>query len=180
EDDTQLLSLDGISGVRPPRAPTRTDTVWLDEVTAGLLGAEFSVEVGAAGLELTGERPAKDTQVRTLLGKPTPCVGRERELEQLDALLAQAESDSVARAVLVTAPAGVGKSRVRYEWLDRVASRDPPVQIWSCRADPMSAGSPLRHAHAAAAAGGGHRSVRAARDEPRAPARAPVAPPPRR
>ena len=145
EDATEVFSEDGRSGarIRIEAAKPRTDTVWLDEVTAGLLGAEFSVEGGVAGLELTGEHAAAEVQVRTLLGKPTPCVGRERELAQLDALLAQVVSDPVARAILVTAPAGVGKSRVRYEWLERVAASDPPVQIWSCRADPMGAGSPF-------------------------------------
>ena len=145
DDETEVFSEDGASsaGRRQPAPPARRDTVWLDEVTAGLLGVEFSVEGGAAGLELTGEHAAAEVQVRTLLGKPTPCVGRERELAQLDALLEQVQSDPVARAVLVTAPAGVGKSRVRYEWLERVASKDPPVQVWSCRADPMGAGSPF-------------------------------------
>ncbi|HEX7601371.1 MAG TPA: AAA family ATPase [Polyangiaceae bacterium] len=145
EDDIEIFPKDGASGARTHRdaTPPHGDTVWLDEVTAGLLGAEFSVVGRASGLELTGERPAAEVQVRTLLGRPTPCVGRERELAQLDALLAQVESDPVARAVLVTAPAGVGKSRVRYEWLERVASRPSRVQIWNCRADPTSAGSPF-------------------------------------
>ncbi len=115
-------------------------SVWLDETTAGLLGPSFVVRATAGGLDLEGER-ATDMVVRTLLGKPTPCVGRDRELSFLDATLAECESDDVARAVIVTAPAGVGKSRLRYEWLRKLAERG--VEVWSARANPMTAGAPF-------------------------------------
>jgi tetratricopeptide (TPR) repeat protein len=114
--------------------------VWLDETTAGLLGPAFIVRGTAAGIELVGERPT-DMRVRTLLGKPTPCVGRDRDLAFLDATLAECQSDDVARCVLVTAPAGVGKSRLRYEWLRKLAERG--VEVWSARADPMTIGAPF-------------------------------------
>ena len=45
---------------------------------------------------------------RRLLGKPTTCVGRERELRALEDLLDECASEDVARVVLVTAGAGVG------------------------------------------------------------------------
>ncbi|HEY1954653.1 MAG TPA: protein kinase [Polyangiaceae bacterium] len=119
-----------------------TRHVWIDETTAGLLGPSFVVHAAAGGLELAGERQA-DMQVRTLLGKPTPCVGRDRELAFLDATLAECESDEVARAVILTGPAGVGKSRVRYEWLRKLAERHAPAEVWSARADAMTAGAPF-------------------------------------
>ena len=53
---------------------------------------------------------------RTLLGKPTPCVGRDKELGLLEGTLRECVSDSVARAVVVTGPAGQGKSRLRREF----------------------------------------------------------------
>ncbi len=114
-------------------------SVWLDETTAGLLGPTFVVRGTEAGIELVSERPS-DMRVRTLLGKPTPCVGRDRDLAFLDATLAECASDEVARAVLVTAPAGIGKSRLRYEWLRRLA--DQHIEVWSARADPMTMGAP--------------------------------------
>ena len=83
------------------------NAVAIDDTTAGLLGPTFVVQASSAGLALEAER-AETMQVRTLLGKPTPCVGRDRELAFLDATLAECESDDVARSVLVTGPAGVG------------------------------------------------------------------------
>jgi len=117
-----------------------TDGVWLDETTAGLLGPSFVVRGTASGIELVSERPA-DMRVRTLLGKPTPCVGRDRDLAFLDATLAECQSDDVAHCVLVVAAAGVGKSRLRYEWLRMLAERG--VEVWSARADPMTIGAPF-------------------------------------
>jgi tetratricopeptide (TPR) repeat protein len=116
------------------------NAVAIDDTTAGLLGPTFVVQASAAGLALEAER-AETMQVRTLLGKPTPCVGRDRELAFLDATLAECESDDVARCVLVTGPAGVGKSRLRYEWLRKIESRN--VEVWTARADPMTAGAPF-------------------------------------
>src|SRR5262249_52329475 len=81
----------------------------IDEVTAGLLDARFDVGGGAEGLELRGEREVVETS-RSLLGKPTPCVGRERELASLMSLFEQAVSEPVARAALVIADFGMGKS----------------------------------------------------------------------
>src|SRR5580704_8289366 len=97
-----LIAKPGFGGVR------------LDEVTAGLLGPGFEVRGDALGLTLTGERA--DAPVgRTLLGKPTPCVGRERELTLLAGLLGECEEEPAARAAVVLGAAGVGKSRLRDE-----------------------------------------------------------------
>src|SRR5205085_953988 len=77
------------------------------------------------------------------LGKPTPCVGRERELVMLEGSFAECVADDVARCVLVTAPAGVGKSRLRYELLRTLRHRGDPHEVWTTRGDPMRAGSPF-------------------------------------
>ncbi|HSQ66109.1 MAG TPA: protein kinase [Polyangiaceae bacterium] len=119
------------------------DGVWVDAVTAGLLGTEFSVEPGDDGGWLVAGGGARAPGMRTLLGKRTPCVGRDRELGNLDALFAECEQDSVARALLVLAPAGAGKSRLRHEWLSRVARRVPAPQTWQARAEPMTTDSPF-------------------------------------
>jgi tetratricopeptide (TPR) repeat protein len=129
-----------VARVVAPRAGDERRAVWIDETTAGLLGPTFAVRATAVGLELVGERKA-DMQVRTLLGKPTPCVGRDRELAFLDATLAECEADDVARAVVVLGPAGMGKSRLRYEWMRRLGERG--VEVWTARADPMTAGAPF-------------------------------------
>ncbi len=119
--------------------------IHIDEVTAGLLDARFVVKgegASARGLELVEEQAAADAN-RMLLGKPTPCVGRERELVMVEGVFAECVADDVARAVLVTAPAGVGKSRLRYEVLRTLQHRGDPHAVWTSRGDPMRAGSPF-------------------------------------
>jgi tetratricopeptide (TPR) repeat protein len=116
--------------------------VRIDETTAGLLDARFEVRSDAAGLTLHGERGA-DVPQRLLLGRASPFVGRARELATLGALLDECAQDSVARAVLVTGPPGVGKSRLRFEFLRGVRARGD-VQVWLALADPLTSQSPFQ------------------------------------
>jgi tetratricopeptide (TPR) repeat protein len=138
----------------------------IDDVTARLLDGRFDVSGDAAVLFLHGWR--EHEAARTLLGRPTPFVGRDVEIDLLSGIFGQCISEPVARAVLVTSPAGMGKSRLRHEFLfevvrqiemgaepgansppstGREASSPPmdaargPVEIWMARGDPMSAGS---------------------------------------
>jgi hypothetical protein len=106
----------------------------VDDVTAGLLGTRFEVHS-----VLVARRRDVDAS-RTLLGKATPFVGRDKELGLLDATLRECIDDSVARAVLVTGPAGQGKSRLRHELVDRARTRSD-VRVLIARADPVGAGS---------------------------------------
>ncbi|MGK4003969.1 protein kinase [Sorangium sp. So ce1036] len=123
-----------------PRAPAAADAVRLDEVTAGLLGSRFSVTRDRDGIRLHGEREALAT-TPPLLGKPTPCVGRDRELALLEAAFSHCVDESTPSAVLVTAPAGAGKSRLRTELIRRLRDRGEDMEVWIGRGDPMSAGS---------------------------------------
>ncbi|HEY4179726.1 MAG TPA: protein kinase [Kofleriaceae bacterium] len=116
--------------------------VRIDDVTAGLLDTRFEIRREGTDLELLRERDERDAQ-RTLLGKPTPCVGRDREINTLLGLYDESASESVARVVLITGPAGIGKSRVRYELLRRLAERTDPPDVWIGRGDPLRAGSPF-------------------------------------
>ncbi|AKF10162.1 serine/threonine-protein kinase PknK [Sandaracinus amylolyticus] len=116
--------------------------VRIDEVTASLLDGRFSVH----GRMLTGAR-AFAGESRRLLGKPTPCVGREREMAYLESTFASCVAEREARAVVLVAPAGIGKSRLRRELVARITARDEPVTVLTSRCDPLYAGSPL---HAAA------------------------------
>ncbi|HEX2573146.1 MAG TPA: protein kinase, partial [Polyangia bacterium] len=121
--------------------PAASDRIRLDAITAGLLGAVFEVEEDPEGPRLHGARKRDGT--RTLLGKRTTCVGRERELAMLAGLYEECVSEPVARAVLVTAPAGIGKSRLRYEFLQQIEHHREPPFVWMARGDPMQSGSPL-------------------------------------
>mgnify|MGYP005852657035 CR=1 FL=1 len=123
-------------------AAARRLPIHVDEVTAGLLDSRFTVRSEGGSLDLVGEQAAVDAG-RMLLGKVTPCVGRERELVVLEGVFAECVADDVARAVLVTAPAGVGKSRLRYELLRMLRHRGDPHEVWMSRGDPMRAGSPF-------------------------------------
>ena len=115
--------------------------VFLDETTAGLLDMRFDVGGDDRGLFIRGLRE-RDAKPRTLLGKPTPFVGRERELSTLIGIFEECIDEPVARAVLVTGSAGAGKSRMAAELLRRIAEV-PGVETWLGRGDPMSEGSPF-------------------------------------
>jgi eukaryotic-like serine/threonine-protein kinase len=120
-----------------------TEFVQLDRPSANLLdGAGFDVGSDEHGSFLRGEVESIGTR-RTLLGKPTPCVGRDRELVTLDALFTECVEEPVARAVLILGPVGIGKSRVRYEFLQRVKSRAEDVEILTARGDSLRAGAPF-------------------------------------
>jgi hypothetical protein len=100
---------------------TAPGAIRVDEGIAGLVGATFDLGGDAEGLLLAGERAGEGK--RTLLGKPTPFVGRERELYTLEAIFDEVAGEQVARAVVVTAPAGLGKSRLRLELLRKLRQR---------------------------------------------------------
>jgi tetratricopeptide (TPR) repeat protein len=112
----------------------------IDEVTAGLIGPRFEVVHDARGPVLVAERPA-DAE-RTLLGRPAPFVGRNREVAVLSATFDEALEQSVARALLVTGPAGAGKSRLVREFL-RGLDAHGRAGVWPAAGDPVRPGSPL-------------------------------------
>jgi tetratricopeptide (TPR) repeat protein len=114
----------------------------LDETTAGLLDMRFDVGGDARGLVLRGRREIV-SNARTLLGKPTRCVGRDRELSSLEALFEECTSEPVARPVLVSGPPGVGKSRLAHEFVRHVRERKEPAEVWIAHGDPMSEGAPF-------------------------------------
>jgi tetratricopeptide (TPR) repeat protein len=116
--------------------------VAMDDTTAALLDAGFDWRQGAAGPELWGERAPAEA-VRTLLGKPTPCVGRDVELRMLEQALGTCVEEPCAQVVLVTAPAGAGKSRLAHEFIHSLRRRSPEVAVWVGRADSTRAGSSL-------------------------------------
>ncbi|APR84842.1 Adenylate cyclase [Minicystis rosea] len=134
-------------------------TIRVDEGIAGLVAATFDLRGDDTGLLLCGERAAEGE--RTLLGKPTPFVGRERELRTLAAIFDEVAEERVARAVMITAPAGVGKSRLRMELVRALrrqrparaatpGASDPPssgreagFELWMGRGDPLRTGSPF-------------------------------------
>jgi tetratricopeptide (TPR) repeat protein len=121
--------------------PSSSASVLLDEVTAGLLGPGFQLSRPRSGLFLLHGESLGADESRPLLGKPTPCVGREQELALLELTFNTCVQESTAQAVLVTAPAGMGKSRLRHEFLRRIERHSQNTLVLLGRGDPMSAGS---------------------------------------
>jgi predicted ATPase len=122
--------------------------IYVDDTSAALLTSRFTIGGEPGARAIYGERTADDGS-RLLLGKPTPYVGRERETAMLERLWSECAAEPRARLVLVTGPAGTGKSRLRHEFLKRVQrpkgdDEEPlaPV-IWSAECDLMRAGSPF-------------------------------------
>lgn len=119
-----------------------TGQIVIDTATAGLLDQRFVVTERGERRYLRGMRDAQEP-LRTLLGKAPPLVGRDRELGNLESLWIESADEQVARAVLVTAPPGGGKSRLRQELVRRVLQRDEHAELLIGRGDSLRAGSPF-------------------------------------
>ena len=107
----------------------------IDEVSERLLGDRFEIVDG----KLVGQAHAA-TAPRTLLGRQTPCVGRDKELALLQATFRECVDEPIARAAVVTGVAGAGKSRLAHELLSQV--RDEAT-VLIARGDPVGAGGSL-------------------------------------
>lgn len=130
-----------LAGGVPQRDETTEEPILVDDIVAGLLDARFDVREVDGGLSLLlGER-ALGEGTRLLLGRATPCVGRDRELRMLEQVLEECLEEETAQAVLVTAPAGVGKSRLAQEFVRATRERFKELRIWSGRGDALRAGS---------------------------------------
>lgn len=123
-------------------ARARPGEIALDDVTARLLRDRYEILDGRSGEHCLGARREIDA-VRTLLGRPTRSVGRERELATLEALVDECVDAPVARVALVIGASGVGKSRVRYELLRWVREHHPEAEVLFGRAESTSRGSPF-------------------------------------
>ena len=107
-------------------APAPAGIAHVDDATRVLLGARFDLQRGPSGWEIRGE--SDET-----FDRPGPFVGREREIDALQALFEACTGEGVARAVLVSGPAGIGKSRLRREALLRFGALAPDAPIWTAR-----------------------------------------------
>jgi hypothetical protein len=105
----------------------------VDDVTRALLAARFDLQRGPSGWELRGEREDAGS-AQPVFEPSSPFVGREREIDALQALFEACTGEGVARAVLVSGPAGIGKSRLRREALLRFGALVPDAPIWTARA----------------------------------------------
>ncbi|WP_437304258.1 serine/threonine-protein kinase [Sorangium sp. So ce388] len=129
---------------RPDGRPEgRPAPVRIDDVTRALLDARFEIEGERSGTFLLLQEREVGRTARTLLGKPSPYVGRDRELRNLRELLEDSFGGPEPRAILITGPPGIGKSRLRYELIEVLRERHPELTIAVGRGDSLSAGSPF-------------------------------------
>ena len=120
---------------------TRPGTIRLDEMTASLLETRFHLVRDESALYLGEERtfPA----ARMILGKPSKWFGRRRALATLTATFEECVDVEAARAVLVTGPGGIGKSRLCREFLRVISRLDTSYQLLYGCADMARVGTPF-------------------------------------
>lgn len=118
-------------------ASTPAESIRIDPLTRDLLEGRFGLGADEGGATLIG--PPRASNARLRVAASTPFIGRERELRTLvDAMMQSAEEPS-AIAMIVSAAAGVGKSRLLSEMLARVPEE---VLVLHGRGDSVTAGSP--------------------------------------
>jgi tetratricopeptide (TPR) repeat protein len=124
--------------------PHADDEIAVDATTATLIAERFELRATGDRAVLVRERhDNEDARVSLLLGKKSPCVGRERELGLLRATFDEVVADSTARAVVVTGAPGSGKSRVRTEFLRSISQYEDPPTLWRARCEPTAIDAPL-------------------------------------
>jgi tetratricopeptide (TPR) repeat protein/predicted Ser/Thr protein kinase len=119
----------------------------LGEVTdraAGLLvgGTADRVRMDRSTARLAVARVDPAPSEPTALGE-VGFVGRAREVALLEAIYDECASEPVARAVLVVAPAGMGKSRLLGELATRLEARADAPELLVGRSAAIGAGSPF-------------------------------------
>jgi eukaryotic-like serine/threonine-protein kinase len=128
-------------GVTIVRTATPGHGVLVDDLTAALITSRFDIRREVGRLILSDERLSLDP-TRTLLGRPTSCVGRDREIAMLAATYAECIEGPTPRVVLVTALPGSGKSRLRHELVRRLAAGAAAPRMLQCRGDPLHVATP--------------------------------------
>lgn len=128
---------------RLPSGHVSLGDVLVDDVSASLLERTHQLEAlsPVSGAFVVRAAHAARDQERLLLGKPTECLGRDAELATLERLFEQCADEQVLRTVLVLAPPGLGKSRLRHEFLRRLQRKHPTFAALIGRGDPMKSRS---------------------------------------
>jgi eukaryotic-like serine/threonine-protein kinase len=129
--DAAVALLEG--SVRPGR-------VVLDLTTQNLLEARFVTRNEGSRILLESFHENDETG-RLLLGRAMPFVGRRREVRLVLSCFDGAMEDGLSAVVLVTGPAGIGKSRLREEVVEHLRKRVVSPQIFLGRADVVHGGA---------------------------------------
>ncbi|HEY1695189.1 MAG TPA: protein kinase [Polyangiaceae bacterium] len=124
-----------------PSASTQAG-VWIDRATAQLVEGRFRMEESADWSRVLDEVDVF-APVRMLLGRPTPCVGREPQVAMLTAMLQSVVDQRQACATVVTAPPGIGKTHLVHEFLRANVAPRRDLDLLVARGDATRASSPL-------------------------------------
>jgi tetratricopeptide (TPR) repeat protein len=120
---------------------TGAGRVRVEEALTALLGARFELARDDTGVYLLAPRETLETK-RSLLGRPATFLGRGQELSFLAGLLTDSALERQAKAVLVSGPAGIGKSRLLQEFMAWLRTRTEPALVLFGAGDSLAAGSP--------------------------------------
>ena len=116
--------------------------ILVDTVTAGLLDVRFqTLPIDHEVVILLGKLDKDES--RPLLGKPTTCVGRDPELLLLDATLESCITEGMPRVIVIAAPPGFGKSRLRHEFIRRVRVAHSELPMLLGRGELMGTSTPF-------------------------------------
>lgn len=110
--------------------------IWIDEITASVLGPGYDIERAPNSIVLTGIDTDFAKDVHHSLGDGLSCIGRDREISQLLSSLDGVIEDERSAAVVMTAAPGMGKSLLLHAFLDRVKKDRGHVTLLHGRGDP--------------------------------------------
>ena len=105
--------------------------------------SELATEAGKAYQVMAERAGGLWLRPREILGREVETVGRAPELEALMRELTACTDASEARLLLVVGEPGIGKSRLLFEWLERVEEELPDARSIVGFAHPLSAGVPF-------------------------------------
>ncbi len=120
----------------------KPEPIFIDELARALIEERFDVRREGENHLLLGEWTTGD-EPRLLLRKPTPFVGRDRVITNLFGSIDDAIDEPRSTALLVTAGAGMGKSRVRQELVLAIRAQQRDFTILVGRGDVIAVGSPF-------------------------------------
>jgi hypothetical protein len=123
----------------------RAASVHVDAATSELLDGRFRMrsEPGQTEWRILVEEDEDAAPIRTLLGRPAQCIGRDAQIAMLDALLTACRDDARAGAALVVGEPGLGKTHLVTELLRRRHGddREDEIEVLLAKGDPMRAAS---------------------------------------
>ncbi len=124
--DEGMVAGDAVNTAARVQTAAEPGTVWVDQETRGLTAAAVAYsDMGAHAMKGKADPVrlfradaivAAVGGVQRVDGLEAPMTGRDRELRQVKDLFHETQADGKARIALVTGMAGVGKSRLGWEY----------------------------------------------------------------